>query len=130
MKPEALLAVKVSNYLQIQYPKTIFRFDLASDQRLSIQQAARNSRLHGIWSKGTPDLVIYAKKGNYGALFIELKADGCSPFKKDGTLKKNSHTETQDKFHKNLRDQGYKCEFAVGFDETKKLIDEYLKGLK
>ena len=126
MKPEALLSIKVSNYLQLQYPKTIFRFDLASDQRLSIQQATRNSRLHGRWSRGFVDLVIYAKKGNYGALFIELKAAGCSPFKKDGTLKKSDHLKSQDKFHEKLRDQGYKCEFAVGFDDTKKLIDEYL----
>ncbi len=128
MKPEQLLSVKVSNYLQIQYPTTIFRFDVASDQRLSIQQATRNSRLHGVWSKGTPDLVIYAKKGNYGALFIELKAAGCSPFKKDGTLRKDKHLENQDNFHQMLRDRGYKCDFAVGFDEVKILIDEYLKG--
>ena len=130
MKPEALLAIKVSNYLQLQYPTTIFKYDLASDQKLSIQQATRNSRLHGRYSKGHPDLVIYAKKGNYGALFIELKAAGCSPFKKDGTLKKNKHTEKQNSIHEMLRERGYKCEFAVGFDETKILIDEYLKGNK
>ena len=130
MKPEALLAIKVSNYLQLQYPKVMFQFNTGADIRVPIHVAAKLSRLNGLWSKGMTDIVIYAKKGNYGALFIELKAAGCSPFKKDGTLKKNKHTEKQNSIHEMLRERGYKCEFAVGFDETKILIDEYLKGNK
>ena len=113
-------------YLQRQYPKVIYKFDLASDQKLSIQQAARNSNLQGRYSKGYPDLVILAKKGNYGALFIEIKTEQSTPFKKNGELKKNAHLETQNEFHEMLEERGYKAAFGVGFDGCKKLIDEYL----
>jgi len=121
---ESTLASKVSNYLQIQYPSVMFQYSIGADVRLPINTAKRLHRLNGRWSRGFVDLFIYEAKNGYCGLGIELKA--VTPFKKDGTLKKNSHVESQDNFHKKLRDQGYKCEFAVGFDDTKKLIDEYL----
>ena len=127
---ESHLAAQVAIYLQIQYPDVIYKFDLASDQRLSIQQANRNSKLLGKWSKGSPDLTILEMKKGYGALFIELKADGSSPFKKNGELKKNIHLETQARFHKKLRAKGYFVTFATGFDETVSIIKEYLHDTK
>ncbi len=125
MKPEALLAVKVSNYLQLQYPKVMFQYSIGADVRLPVHIAKRLHNLNGRWSRGFIDLFIYEAKNGYCGLGIELKAT--SPYKKDGTLKKNSHLERQDNFHQMLRDRGYKCEFAVGLDEVKVLIDEYLK---
>ena len=127
-RPEQNLAKEISHYLQRQYPKVIFRFDLSSDQKLSIQQAARNSALHGRWSKGSPDLTIYEKRGQYGALFLELKADGKSPYKKDGTIRKDKHLQRQDEFHQLLRERGYAAAFATGFWECKEMIDEYLRS--
>lgn len=62
----------------------------------------------------------------YNGLYLELKAEGNSPFKKDGTLKKDQHLEEQDKYLQTLRGKGYKAEFATGFNEAKKIIDDYL----
>jgi hypothetical protein len=129
-RPEQNLVKEISHYLQVQYPRVIFKFDLASDQKLTIQQASRNAALHGRWSKGSPDLCIYEKRHGYGALFIELKAHGKSPYKKDGTLRKDKHLERQDEFHKLLRDRGYYASFATGFGECKQLIDDYLRETK
>ncbi len=127
MKPEQLLTQKVARYLQTQYPKIIYKFDLSSDQKLSIFQSKRNSTLQGIWSKGSPDLSIFRAAGGYHGLFIELKADGKSPYKLNGELKKDKHLENQDEFHQKLRDEGYYVTFATGFNETKNILDNYLK---
>lgn len=64
----------------------------------------------------------------YNGLYLEIKADGNSPFKKDGTLKKDEHLEEQEEMLEALRLRGYKAEFAVGFEQAKKIIDEYLGG--
>ncbi len=110
--------------MQVQFPKVLYRFDLASDQKLSIQQATRNSHLHGKYSKGYPDMIILAQNGSYGALFIELKVT--SPFKKNGELKKSEHLENQARFHNELEARGYKAVFTTGFEETIEAIREYL----
>lgn len=62
----------------------------------------------------------------YNGLYLELKAEGNSPFKKDGSLKKDEHLEEQEEMLEALRSRGYKAEFAVGFEEAKELIDDYL----
>lgn len=64
----------------------------------------------------------------YNGLYLELKAEGNSPFKKDGTLKKDEHLEEQEEMLEALRLRGYKAEFAIGFEETKDIIDDYLGG--
>ncbi len=122
---ERNLTTNIAKFMQVQFPKVIYRFDLASDQKLSIQQATRNSNLHGRWSKGMPDMIIIEKRGGYGALFIELKVT--SPFKKDGELKIDKHLENQARFHKELEARGYKAIFTTGFEETIETIREYLK---
>ena len=122
---EKNLTTLTAQWLQKQYPNVIYRFDLASDQKLSIGQATRNSRLHGKWSKGSPDLTIFEMKKGYGALFVELKVK--SPFKKNGELRKDKHLESQNKFHKLLRGKGYKVEFANGFDEVREVVRGYFE---
>ena len=58
-------------------------------------------------------------------LFIELKKNGTRLRKKDGSWA-SEHLEEQAKVLQGLRERGYKAEFAVGFDEAKNLIDNYL----
>lgn len=129
MKPEALLRQQVAEYLQLQYPTTIYRFDLAADIKLSIGQAKRHKHLHP--HRGYPDLFIAMPSRLYGqvwaGLFIELKADGKSPYKKDGTLRKDKHIDEQNQMIKRLNAAGYWATFGVGFDECKKIIDEYMR---
>ncbi len=78
------------------------------------------------------------KQAFYGALFLELKKDGETLYpgpraKKrfksiDGKEYKNEHLMEQADVLYKLRNAGYAAEFAVGFDEAIKLIDEYLGG--
>lgn len=66
---------------------------------------------------------------HYNGLLIELKRDGTRLKKKDGSWA-SEHIEEQARVLQTLREKGYAAEFAVGFDEAKKIIDWYLGGEK
>lgn len=144
----------IARYLQMQYPDVLYRFDLAADLKLTVGQAAKHKRLHP--KRGWPDMFIAKSKVitlvkrsdeeggstiqiRFG-LFLELKKDGetlCpgprakKRFKSidDKEYKTEHLMEQADMLHA-LRKAGYKAEFACGFDEAKRIIDEYLGGGK
>lgn len=60
-----------------------------------------------------------------GGLFLELKREGTRLKKKNGEWA-TEHIAEQAKVLDDLRERGYCAEFAVGFDEAKRIIDEYL----
>ena len=129
----------LADYLCYNYKDIIWRFDLAADLKLTIGQARKHKRLQQ--HRGYPDLFIAEVKyigeaingahfaeqvANYG-LFLEIKRPGTRIFKKDGTLVADKHIREQFDVLEQLRKRGYMAEFACGFDEAKKIIDEYLK---
>ena len=126
--------MQIADYMRYHYPKAIYRFDLAADLKLSIGQAAKHKRLQG--RRGYPDLFIAEprtiRKGGdkyyYAGLFLELKRPGTTIYKKNGELVSNEHIQEQARMLEELRRRDYMAEFACGFDETKKIIDEYLGG--
>lgn len=118
-KPESVLATRVANYMMMEYPLIIYRFDLAADMPLPIVHAKRNKELHGKWTRGYPDLLICKKRKKYGGLYLELKATDEVP--------DNEHTRRQAVFHEALRNAGYKVQFACGYEEATGAIDKYLK---
>lgn len=132
---------QIARYLQLQYPSVIYRFDVGSDLKLTPGQAAKHKRLHP--ERGYPDLYIAESSENinskdwngivrewgfYFGLYLEIKTESNSPYKKDGTLKKDQHLEEQARMLEKLRARGYKAEFGVGFEGCKKIIDEYLRN--
>lgn len=134
---EHQLYEKIARYMQTEYPDVVYRFDIAADLKLTKGQAAKFKRLHP--DRGYPDLFIAKPRdglnmetgGNpnyYAGLYIELKAEGNSPFRKNGTLKKDQHLEEQQMMLERLRYNGYKAVFATGFKETKAIIDGYLNN--
>ena len=138
---EHSLYEQIARYLQLQYPSVIYRFDVGSDLKLTPGQAAKHKRLHP--ERGYPDLYIAESSENinskdwngivrewgfYFGLYLEIKTESNSPYKKDGTLKKDQHLEEQARMLEKLRARGYKAEFGVGFEGCKKIIDEYLRN--
>ena len=128
---ERTIHQQVCDFIRYQYPKIIFNTDLSGATKLTINQARRMKRLRS--SKGFPDLVIYEKRGNYGALFIELKKDGVNLLKKrivdsyGEPAFASDHLREQNEMMERLREKGYKCEFAVGYNSAVKIINDYLK---
>lgn len=149
--------VTIAHWLQVKYPNVIYRFDLASDMLLTPGQARRHKILHP--KRGYPDLFIAEprsvlvgdkegtfKKSNYNVdslgvtlnnehllmahgLFLEIKKAETRMKKKDGSWA-SPHIEEQAQVLQKLRDVNYCAEFAVGLDETYKIISKYMEGKK
>lgn len=151
---ESELQEAVAEYLVRQYPDVMFHSDYGSGVKLTPSQAARQKRQNG-YRKGWPDLFLaettIMKKGedekwyfeclcrdfnnptssidkdigSYSGLFLELKKEGARLKKKNGDWA-TEHIAEQAEVLANLRQRGYCAEFAVGFDEAKRIIDRYL----
>ncbi len=125
MKPETELRRMLARWLQYQHPNVIYRFDLAADLKLTMGQARKHKELHP--KRGYPDLFIAEPRGKYHGMYVELKADGKSPYKRNGELKKSEHLKEQEVMLNKLNSRGYFAKFATGFNEAKGLIESYLK---
>jgi hypothetical protein len=121
---ESSLHQQVVDYLKYQYPKVLFRTDFAAGIKMTIGQAVKHKKLQKCdkW----PDMFIAKPMGDYAGLFLELKKDYLSIYNKKHELK-NVHVKDQAKVLEQLNDYGYMALFAVGFDEAKMKIDNYLK---
>lgn len=133
---ELELQAQVADYIRLKYPSVIFHSDFGSGIKLTMGQATRQKRLNG-GRRSWPDMfiaettIVKREDGTYdglSGLFLELKREGTRIFKKDGTLVSDAHIREQFDMLEQLRWRGYKAEFACGFDEAKKIIDEYLGG--
>ena len=148
MTSEADLQVQVADYLRLQYPSVLFHSDFGSGIKLTMGQAIKQKRQNG-GRRAWPDMLIAEPRDvvvgqkpvmitgvlcqqditeHRCGLFIEIKKAGTRIFKKDGTLVANEHIREQFDVLEQLRKRGYMAEFACGFDEAKKIIDEYLRG--
>ena len=117
IKPEDILVIKVSSFLQDKYPDQPFRFDQID--QIGLQNGRHNKMIHGKWSKGFPDLSIPKPNKKFAGLYLELKATS--------KLQDTEHTRTQSWYHQILRKLGYKCDFCIGLEDCKKKIRKYLK---
>ena len=116
--------LQIAQYLRLRYPNVIYRYDLAADLKLSIGQAKKHKALQHY--RGYPDLFIAEPRGKYHGLFIEIKKDGTRIFTNKGPLVADAHIREQFDMLADLRQRGYQAQFAIGFDNAKQLIDEYL----
>lgn len=147
MTSEADLQVQVADYLRLQYPEVMFHSDYGSGIKLTMGQAIKQKRQNG-GRRAWPDMFIAEPRDvvvgqkpvmitgvlcqqditeHRCGLMIELKRPGTRIYKKDGTLVADEHIREQFDVLEQLRKRGYMAEFACGFDEAKKLIDEYLR---
>lgn len=126
---ELELQAQVADYLRLQYPHVLFHSDFGSGIKLTPGQAMRQKRLQG-GRRSWPDMFIAEVRSlgdrYYHGLFIELKKAGTRIYRKDGRLVSDAHIREQYDMLEQLRQRGYMAEFACGFDEAKKIIDEYL----
>ena len=136
IKKEEEIHLRICDYLRKNYPDVLFRTDFSSGMKMTPGQAAKHKKFQK--SRAWPDLFI-AESGvvefkedgliahlRKNGMFLELKADGVKLYKKDGTLRKNKHIEEQAEILDKLNESGYYARFAVGYDETIRIITNYL----
>lgn len=137
---ESDLQVMVADYLRIRYPKVLFHSDFGSGIKLTQGQAMKQKRQNG-GRRGWPDMFIAEPRGYLGELmpdsasgqiecagmFLELKVAGTRIFKKDGSPA-TPHIAEQLEVLRALSARGYHTAMVRGFDEAKKIIDDYLGG--
>lgn len=130
---EYILYRQVSTYLRYQYPRVLYHFD-PTGLNLSKAQSGMFKAIQGnkwpdlfIAHKGIElrDELIRSFQGEFHGLFLELKKEGTRLYTKDGRPA-TPHIQEQLDCILKLRQRGYKAEFAVGFDQAKDIIDEYL----
>lgn len=154
MMSESELQEAVAEYLVRQYPDVMFHSDFGSGVKLTPAQATRQKRQNG-YRKGWPDVFIAestiqekdesgkwhfkclcrdfdrsintALCGSWSGLFLELKKEGTRLKKKNGDWA-TEHIAEQAEVLEGLRQRGYCAGFAVGFEEAKRIIDDYLGG--
>lgn len=152
---ESQLQEQVAQYLRSKYPDVLFHSDFGSGVKLTPGQAVRQKKQNG-GRRAWPDLFIaepvintdliggrervgvlnapvdwnvgvYLNSRIWFGLFIELKREGTRLTKKNGEWA-SQHIKEQAGVLQKLRHRGYVAEFAVGFDDAKKMIDDYLGG--
>lgn len=124
MTDEYTLSVQVSRYISTQYPDALYHFDYGSGLKMTVGQAKKQKALNP--RRGFPDLFIYEPRQGLKGLAIELKREGEDPSRKDGQLKSGKHLAEQQGYLLSLAKRGYAAFFATGYEDTVKLIDEYM----
>ena len=123
---EANVHRMVCQYLKVRYKDVIFASDFAAGLKLTRYQAAMQ-KIHKS-HRGYPDLFIAQPIGQWSGLYLELKREGVIVRLQNGSLTKNPHIQEQWDVITKLRLKGYCANFAVGFDEARRIIDWYLGG--
>ena len=106
-----------------RYPELYLLYHIPNGGSRNALEAA-NLKRQGV-KAGVPDLCLPVARGKYHGLYIELKKEGTRLKKKDGTWA-SEHIAEQAEMLEILEFRGYKAVFCVGFDEAKKVIDDYL----
>tara|TARA_R100000541_G_C1866368_1_gene80095 strand:- start:174 stop:572 length:399 start_codon:yes stop_codon:yes gene_type:complete len=120
---ETKVQLDLSEYIKDKYPDIIFTSE-SSGIKLTMGQSMVAKRCRS--SRGLPDMWVMQPKKGYNGCFLELKKEDVKIFKKDGFYISNDHIREQEEVQYRLRQKGYYCEFAVGLNEAKKILDWYL----
>lgn len=120
--------LQVVKWFELQYPNEILKCNY-DHFKSSIFHAKRQKDLH-TQLKGYPDIFIPKMKKNaidgvYGGLFIEFKRSETKILTKQQKYA-TPHLEQQSKFLSKLCNLGYYAVFGVGFDDTIKIIKDYM----
>lgn len=122
-KAEQYLQVAVASYVKMNYKDVDFISE-SSGIRVGPGPA---QLLSAIRSKGKlPDMTFLEPRAGYCGMALELKADGCSPYLKDGSLSTDKHVIEQAKTLARLRSKGFFAEFATGYKEAIWMIDRHM----
>lgn len=121
-RKEESLQIQVSSYIRAKFPDVIFTSE-SSGVRVSMGTAVKMKRQRS--NHKLPDMIILHPMKGYCGLCLELKKEGETVLLKNGSLSTNKHIQEQAQTLSQLRKLKYCAEFAVGYSQAIKIIDQY-----
>lgn len=109
--PEESIMIALNDYFILKKYDS-FIFHVAQERKCSPQYGAKLKRM-GVRA-GVADILVTKPCKGFHGYWIEVKAG------------KNKPTAAQLLFLENRRQEGYKAEWLIGFDETVRSIESYL----
>jgi len=101
-----------AKYSEGAFPELALLFHIPNGGKRNKFEAAKLKK-QGV-KAGVPDLFLPVARGSYHGLFIELKYGS------------NKATDNQNKWAKDLTEQGYKCLVCYGWQSAAENIEKYL----
>ena len=117
---------QLSQWLKLQHPNLIWRWDFAAGQKMSVGMAMRMKKMQcGV---AYPDFFLAVSRGGYHGLFLEVKLHGFEAFqKRDKTKFISTHVAEQADCLRRLNAMGYASKIGAGFEQCKEIITNYLE---
>lgn len=112
-RPEQDLQIQCVTWFRYQYPSEIL-IHIPNGGKRSKVEAARFKEM-GVLA-GFPDLALFRKSNQYGALFIELKASA-----------KHETSYSQASMINSLNTLGYKAVVVSNFETFRRVVNDYLR---
>ena len=103
--------------------RAVWTFNYLAGVRLPLHIAVRAKRL-GV-KRALPDFEMKLRAGEHVGLAIELKRPDVKLTKLNGEWATKHIAEQADTLA-SLREQGWRAEFALGYDEARRMFDAYL----
>lgn len=127
IQTEKELTRQICQYIRTQYPSVYFFTDPSGMYQKS--WAAKAMLKNNRSKHAQLDIIILEPNNLYFGAVIELKRNREKIYKKDGEFVSDHIKEQADSiFH--LLKKRYYAEFAIGFDQAKRIIDNYLTPKK
>lgn len=93
------------------------------DAVLDPRQAREQKKLS--YGRGFPDLLIFEPRGEFCGMAIDLKREDVKIYNSRG-LFADDHIREQAEMMRLLTERGWLCGFAKGFDNQRRMIEDYL----
>ena len=111
--PEAIEQQSFFTWLEIQHPELAKLTFAIPNGRTSAKEGSKYKKMGA--RAGVPDVFLATPAGVYHGLFIEFK-------RKDGG---GGLSPAQKVWFQRLRDAGYACVLACGWEEGKRAVEQY-----
>lgn len=111
---EQIFLMKWSVFASNKYPELELLHHIPNGGKRDVTTAKR-LKAEGV-KAGVPDLCLPVPRGKYHGMYIEMKVN------------KNKTTENQNKWIKDLRDNGYYAVVCYGWEAASQEIIKYLKS--
>ena len=115
LKPEQVVQINFMNWFKYTYPELErYIFHFANERKCSVIEGKILKRM-GVRA-GVSDVFLAWPSNNYPGLWMEIKVG------------KNPLSATQKEFFRTMDSVGYATAFAIGIDECKEAVINYLQS--